>query len=127
MRSRYEEIGGLFRKIREENGLKQSQMAEIADCSLRNYQNIELGITQPGYNILRNIVHNLPLDPRELFVTVPESDERSAKTERIKFILSLCSDWQLHYLCSMAEKLIRVQKANGITEEGQSGEADYTR
>ena len=46
MRSRYEEIGGLFRKIREENGLKQSQMAEIADCSLRNYQNIELGITQ---------------------------------------------------------------------------------
>ena len=61
MRSRYEEIGGLFRKIREENGLKQSQMAEIADCSLRNYQNIELGITQPGYNILRNIVHNLPL------------------------------------------------------------------
>ena len=50
MRSRYEEIGGLFRKIREENGLKQSQMAEIADCSLRNYQNIELGITQPGYN-----------------------------------------------------------------------------
>lgn len=31
MRSRYEEIGGLFRKIREENGLKQSQMAEIAD------------------------------------------------------------------------------------------------
>ena len=119
MRSRYEEIGGLFRKIREENGLKQSQMAEIADCSLRNYQNIELGITQPGYN--------LPLDPRELFVTVPESDERSAKTERIKFILSLCSDWQLHYLCSMAEELIRVQKANGITEEGQSGEADYTR
>ena len=87
MRSRYEEIGGIFRKIREENGLKQSQMAEIADCSLRHYQNIELGITQPGYNILRNIVHNLPLDPRELFVTVSESDERSAKTERIKSII----------------------------------------
>ena len=52
-------IGVRLKEIRKKNKLKQTQMAEIAHCSLRNYQNIESGKTQPGYGILYNIVHLL--------------------------------------------------------------------
>lgn len=34
-------IGVRLKEIRKKNKLKQTQMAEIAHCSLRNYQNIE--------------------------------------------------------------------------------------
>ena len=51
-------IGVRLKEIRKKNKLKQTQMAEIAHCSLRNYQNIESGKTQPGYGILYNIVHD---------------------------------------------------------------------
>lgn len=54
MRNENEMYSKIFRRIREDRRLTQYQMAELAECSLRNYQNIEAGISQPSYRTLNN-------------------------------------------------------------------------
>lgn len=78
-------IGVRLKEIRKKNKLKQTQMAEIAHCSLRNYQNIESGKTQPGYGILYNIVHGLPLNPRDLFALRCRITHEPKKRKRFYF------------------------------------------
>ena len=68
MRNEKEMYSKIFRRIREDRRLTQYQMAELAECSLRNYQNIEAGISQPSYRTLNNMVKNLKLAPCELFL-----------------------------------------------------------
>lgn len=114
MRARNEEVSSIFKQIRERHGLKQAEMAEIADCSLRNYQKIESGESQPGYNILRNLVRNLPLDSRELFMQLPIPNERAAYIERIDCLLARCSQPQLDFILVTVEKLLKVWKDSEI-------------
>lgn len=79
-------------------------MAEIAGCSLRNYQNIELGKTQPGYSILKNIIKNLPADPRELFTD--DNNAHDSAVERVKLMLNRCSDEQLNLAQRLLQSII---------------------
>lgn len=67
MRDECVESSEQLRKLRESHNLTQSDMANAAECSLRNYQNYEYGKSQPTYSILSHIIRNLPADPRELF------------------------------------------------------------
>ncbi len=93
MRYEYAEASERLRRIREANNLSQAEMAEIASCSLRNYQNIESGKTQPGYHILNSIVCNLPADPRELFCVI-KLDEGDVMMEHITRLLLKCNSDQ---------------------------------
>lgn len=104
-------IGVRLKEIRKKNKLKQTQMAEIAHCSLRNYQNIESGKTQPGYGILYNIVHGLPLNPRDLFALTLQNDARAEKTQKLLFLSTQLNDSQLSFLCSVGELLIKMETA----------------
>lgn len=70
MRDECVESSEQLRKLRESHNLTQSDMANAAECSLRNYQNYEYGKSQPTYSILSHIIHNLPADPRELLSAV---------------------------------------------------------
>ena len=114
MRARNEAAGNAFKRIRKKYGLKQSEMAELADCSLRNYQNIESGESQPGYGILQNVIQNMPLDPRELFPAEPADGGEAETLERIGYLLTCCSQAQLRFVCTMLEELVKL---------GKSGEA----
>lgn len=70
MRDECVESSEQLRKLRESHNLTQSDMANAAECSLRNYQNYEYGKSQPTYSILSHIIRNLPADPRELLSAV---------------------------------------------------------
>ena len=60
MRDECVESSEQLRKLRESHNLTQSDMANAAECSLRNYQNYEYGKSQPTYSILSHIIRNLP-------------------------------------------------------------------
>ncbi len=94
-----------LRKLREARNLSQAKMAEIAGCSLRNYQNIEAGKTQPGHQILSNIVRNLPADPRELF-EMDSNEENDAATEHIKRLLHKCNSTQMELVLKVIQNIL---------------------
>jgi transcriptional regulator with XRE-family HTH domain len=112
LRTRNEAAGNAFKRIRGKYGLKQSEMAELADCSLRNYQNIESGESQPGYGILQNVIQNIPLDPRELFAAEPVIEENPEVLERISYLLTQCNEVQLQLICTIIEGVIRAWKSD---------------
>lgn len=105
MRSEYAEFGNRLKRLREINNLNQSQMADIAGCSLRNYQKIESGETQPGYVILCNIVKNLSVDPKELFYD-NHNDENASERTHIELLLKNCSGNQLKMISKIIHNII---------------------
>ena len=105
MRSECAESSGCIRRIRATRDLRQAKMAEAIGCSLRNYQNIEAGNSQPGYQLLSNIVHNLQVDPRELF-EAPNKDRNDLRIEEIKNLLYCCSSEQLALTHKIVQQIL---------------------
>ena len=105
MRDECVESSEQLRKLRESHNLTQSDMANAAECSLRNYQNYEYGKSQPTYSILSHIIRNLPADPRELFER-SICDEDDTTRDRINRLLNKCNKDQLKLILRLAQDVL---------------------
>lgn len=102
MRDECVESSEQLRKLRESHNLTQSDMANAAECSLRNYQNYEYGKSQPTYSILSHIIRNLPADPRELF-ECSICDEDDTTRDRINRLPNKCNKDQIKLILRLAQ------------------------
>lgn len=107
MRNENEMYSKIFRRIREDRRLTQYQMAELAECSLRNYQNIEAGISQPSYRTLNNMVKNLKLAPCELFLNKKALEYDSTICE-IAVLARTCSKEQRNVMLKIIKDVMEV-------------------
>ena len=105
MREECEISSMLLKKLRASNKLTQADMACMAECSLRNYQNYEHGKSQPSYSILNNLIRNLPADPRELF-ECDIYDVDNATRNHINHLLSSCSSRQLQLTLKIIQGIV---------------------
>ncbi len=94
----------LLRRIRTERGLTQQKMAEKIDLSIRQYQNLETNSQLPGYNVLRNIVEQLQVNPCELFFQ--KKDMPDPKLEEIQHLVTRCSEQQLEMLGALLKVML---------------------
>ena len=101
-------FGELIRRIRNEHGLTQNKMAEQAEISLRQYQNIEGNVQLPGYNVLKSITQNLCINPADLFYE--RDDSQQSKIEDIQFLLSQCTEQQLNMLIAMIRAMFNTEE-----------------
>lgn len=106
MRTNNESYCNIFRRIREGRDLTQYQMAELAECSLRNYQNIEAGVSQPSYNTLSKLVKNLRLAPCELFLN----------KESLKYDSTICEIAVLTRMCSKEQRVLILKIIKDVIE-----------
>ncbi len=97
MRNENEMYSKIFRRIREDRRLTQYQMAELAECSLRNYQNIEAGISQPSYRTLNNTVTSCTIDGKKVI----EAKDRAKSKASLR---------TLPLVPAFREKLLEVKK-----------------
>lgn len=61
------EFGRTLRKIREDRGITQEELAELADSTRDTIRNIETGKHAPRFGLLERILAALDTHPRELF------------------------------------------------------------
>ena len=93
MRNEKEMYSKIFRRIREDRRLTQYQMAELAECSLRNYQN--------------NMVKNLKLAPCELFLN-KEALEYDSTICEIAVLARTCSKEQRNVMLKIIKDVMEV-------------------
>lgn len=101
-------FGELIRHIRNEHGLTQNKMAEQAELSLRQYQNIESNVQLPGYNALKSLTQNLRINPVDLFYE--RDDTQQGKIEDIQFLLSQCTEQQLNMIIAMIRTMFNMEQ-----------------
>lgn len=63
-------IGANLRRIREANGLNQTQAADLAGISRPAYRNIENGDSTPKVSTLQNIANGLGVKLQDLFIPI---------------------------------------------------------
>lgn len=61
------EFGRNLRKIREDRGITQEELAELADSTRDTIRNIETGKHAPRFGLFERILAALDAHPRELF------------------------------------------------------------
>lgn len=79
-----EKFGQFLKRKRNELDLTQELMAEKIGIGLRSYQYLEYNQSQPEYKTLHNLVHNLKIDPAEIFgmpsrIVLPKSNAKLAE------------------------------------------------
>lgn len=110
MRDEDVKFGDLLRRIRTDRGLTQQKMAEKIDLSIRQYQNLEANAQLPGYGVLKSIVEQLHVNPRELFFR--KEDVPSPKLEEVQHLITRCSDQQLDMLGAMLKVILSSNENN---------------
>jgi len=100
----------LLRRIRTDCGFTQQKMAEKIDLSIRQYQNLEANAQLPGYGVLKSIVEQLHVNPRELFFR--KEDVPSPRLEEVQHLITRCSDQQLDMLGAMIKVILSSNENN---------------
>jgi len=103
-------FGDLLRRIRTDCGFTQQKMAEKIDLSIRQYQNLEANAQLPGYGVLKSIVEQLHVNPRELFFR--KEDVPSPRLEEVQHLITRCSDQQLDMLGAMIKVILSSNENN---------------
>lgn len=60
------EFSEILKRLRYDRNLTQAEMAEKVDISLRHYQGMEAGASEPGLAVIKKIINGLNLEPGEI-------------------------------------------------------------
>lgn len=71
----YNDIGEFFKAARKAKGFSQEKLSELAQVSPRHITNIERGIINPSYTMMRRLANVLHVDISPLFYG--ESDAKT--------------------------------------------------
>ena len=99
-------LGSCFRKSRVDLGLTQEQLSVESGVSLRHIADIEKGLKNPSYEIMKILVFRLGVSPDTLF----NSDISEDKAELNEFMGK-------YHACSKADREILIRTLNSLADE----------
>lgn len=103
-------VGQRIKAARNQHGLTQERLAEIADCHIDTLSLIERGKTLPSVEILLRLSEALELDIATLLkgaASVEKSQARQEAEARVWTLIGQMSDSDLEKLKDMASVLLR--------------------
>lgn len=98
------QLGGILRKLREEQGLTREWVSEHSDIGLRHLSAIELGEKNPSVDTLYRIIRSIRVSSDRVFY--PELSEKSTDIDRIARLTATCTPKQRRLVIAFIEMLL---------------------
>lgn len=98
-------LGARIQEIRKEQGLKQSELAELVDIDSKHMSKIECGRCYPSFELLDKIAEKLS-KPIADFLDTDHLNNRSELTEKLIIGLKNLSDEQFRVVYRILKQLI---------------------
>lgn len=104
MASHSKQFGTVLKNARIERNLTQAELAEELNISLSYLKDLERFRNNPSYEMFERVIRyfNLSADA----VIYPEKDQSDSTCQKIKRLLSLCSEQQLCVILAATEALL---------------------
>ena len=102
------------KKARDEQGLSQQQVADMAHCNVRTVLKIENCQGNPKMETIFSIIRVLKIDAREIFN--PELEPQSPAIRQLHYAVADCSEQEAATLVPVIESVLKALRANDTAE-----------
>ena len=104
----------VVKKARNEQGLTQQQVADLADCNVRTVLKIENCRGNPKIETVLSLIHTLKIDPREILS--PEMERQSPVIWQLRYTVADCNEKEAAALIPVIESVLKAIRANRPAE-----------
>ena len=105
-----QKLATVVKKARNEQGLTQQQVADLADCNVRTVLKIENCRGNPKIETVLSLIHTLKIDPREILS--PEMERQSPAIWQLRNAVADCSDQEAVALIPVIESVLKAIRAS---------------
>lgn len=103
-------LANAVRKARNEQGLTQQQVADMADCNVRTVLKIENCRGNPKIETVLSLIHTLKIDPREILS--PEMERQGPAIWQLRYTVADCSEQEAAALIPVIESVLKAIRAS---------------
>ena len=102
------------KKARDEQGLSQQQVADMAHCNVRTVLKIENCQGNPKMETIFSVIRVLKIDAREIFN--PELEPRTPAIRHLRYAVEDCTEQEAATLVPVVESVLKAIRSDRATE-----------